>query len=52
MARLAGGMYFLAAFIAMGTIIGIDFCFPDGRTLNRFHIMIRMVLYNNQGFGK
>jgi hypothetical protein len=52
MARPAGGTHFLAAFTAMGTIIGIDFCFPDGRTFNGFHVTIRTVLYDNQGFGK
>jgi hypothetical protein len=36
----------------MGTIIGIDFCFPEGRTFNGFQVTIRTVLYDNQGFGK
>jgi hypothetical protein len=52
LARLARGTHFLAAFTAMGTIIGIDFCFPEGRTFNGFQVTIRTVLYDNQGFGK
>jgi hypothetical protein len=36
MVRLAGRIYFLATFTAMGMIIGIDFCFPEGRAFNGF----------------
>jgi hypothetical protein len=36
LARLMGGMHFLAVFIAMDIIIGIDFCLQEGRIFNGF----------------